>query len=104
MWAADSVECSYEIHDYEFQVRPGSTVVSFFFRNIDLQVEMCRELRFMIWISEESFFFFLEIWCPDAYKKFPSSDPTFDIFYISVPVVLLMKLYFKLPQTSLNKI
>lgn len=49
-------------------------------------------------------FFFLEIWCPDAYKKFPSSDPTFDIFYISVPVVLLMKLYFKLPQTSLNKI
>lgn len=40
------LKCSCEIHDYEFQVRPVSTVVSFFFRNIDLQERMCRVLRF----------------------------------------------------------
>lgn len=35
------LKCSCEIHDYEFQVRPVSIAVSFFFRNIDLQVKMC---------------------------------------------------------------
>lgn len=40
------LKCSCEIHDYEFQVRPVSIVVPFFFRNIDLQVRMCRVLRF----------------------------------------------------------
>ena len=50
------VKCSYETHYYEFRVRPVSAVVSFFFRNIDLQVGMCRLLRFKAYITEESCF------------------------------------------------
>lgn len=50
------VKCLYEIHYYEFQVRPVSPVVSFFFRNIDLQVGMRRLLRFKAYITEDSCF------------------------------------------------